>query len=296
MRKLKAKFKRTKLIFRAWREYKRRKISYALFCLISRQNIDKTRFHFLKQILNQLSNAGFKALPATRKEARLLAKCDKNSTNSSKFMQENSVEFVDFKQGIPKNFSKSISSNPSEITLKSDKITINLDTNYPWIAIEVFVTQIYALPKMISKLLFGEKAEPKRYIVLDFGANRGYASLYFATQTWCEKIYAFELFPQTFTQACENIALNPALAPKITLFNYGLGNLDSAPLDIRQAANERERERERRHGAWDKMGDRSTLFATPRRHKLDECGLFGELCTGRKRKFNKNYLPNSPSQ
>lgn len=70
-------------------------------------------------------------------------------------------------------------------------------------------------------------ATNKAYMVLDMGANRGYASLYFAMQKWCKKVFAFELFPQTAQQAQENLALNPTLESKITLHKYGLGSKET---------------------------------------------------------------------
>ena len=104
------------------------------------------------------------------------------------------------------------------------KFSFNLSLIYPWIAYEIFVDKIYKLPKSVNFLLFKNN---QKYAVLDIGANRGYASLYFAMQEWCEKIFAFELFPQICQAARANFSLNPALATKINLYEYGLGNKEN---------------------------------------------------------------------
>lgn len=96
--------------------------------------------------------------------------------------------------------------------------------NYPWIANEIFTEKIYNFPKSIYALLFDNH---QQYFVLDMGANRGYASLYFAMQKWCKKIFAFELFPQTCKQTRQNFALNPTLESKIMLYEYGLGGKET---------------------------------------------------------------------
>ncbi len=56
--------------------------------------------------------------------------------------------------------------------------------------------------------------------------NRGYASLYFASQPWCKAVYGFELNEYTYALAQENVALNPNLEGNIYLYNFGLGNKD----------------------------------------------------------------------
>ena len=115
------------------------------------------------------------------------------------------------------------------VSNESKNLHFNLSLTYPWIAEEVFNANIYKFPKSIYNLLFNGQ---QKYIVLDMGANRGYASLYFAMQRWCEKIYAFELFPQTAQQAQENFALNPMLQSKITLHKYGLGSKETISKSI----------------------------------------------------------------
>lgn len=107
---------------------------------------------------------------------------------------------------------------------KTTNLRFNLSLHYPWIANEIFNEKIYNFPKSIYALLFGKK---QQYILLDIGCNRGYASLHFAMQKWCEKIFAFELFPDTCKQARQNFKLNPALSSKITFCEYGLSSKET---------------------------------------------------------------------
>jgi len=60
-------------------------------------------------------------------------------------------------------------------------------------------------------------------IVFDMGMNIGAASLYFATIENVTTVYSFEPFTPTYNKALENINLNPDLARKIKVFNFGLG-------------------------------------------------------------------------
>lgn len=138
---------------------------------------------------------------------------------SLKMLAHNGFEFV------PKNGGK-FSTKDDEIICenKTTNLRFNLSLNYPCIANEIFTEKIYNFPKSIYALLFDNH---QQYFVLDMGANRGYASLYFAMQEWCKKVFSFELFPQTCDQAKQNFALNPTLESKITLYEYGLGGKES---------------------------------------------------------------------
>ena len=60
------------------------------------------------------------------------------------------------------------------------------------------------------------------YIMIDIGFNIGITSLYFAKDENIKKIYGFEPFFPTYKNAEENLKLNPELAKKIQLHNYGL--------------------------------------------------------------------------
>ena len=59
--------------------------------------------------------------------------------------------------------------------------------------------------------------------MFDIGLNLGITSLHKAQEDNCVKIYGFEPFAPTFKLAQRNLELNPSLAQKIKIFNYGLG-------------------------------------------------------------------------
>lgn len=67
--------------------------------------------------------------------------------------------------------------------------------------------------------------------VLDIGANVGFASLAFAAQPWVNQVIAFEPFGPTAAEHAVNVAINTALAAKITLHRYGLADRDET-LDV----------------------------------------------------------------
>lgn len=106
----------------------------------------------------------------------------------------------------------------NSLMLFSNKdISFLVDPKYPWIAFEIFSDNIYNFK---SKLDLS-----KKYTVIDIGANRGYASIYFASQKWCKNVYAYELIDNNYQLAKQNISLNDKyIKNKIYLFNYGLGN------------------------------------------------------------------------
>ena len=64
----------------------------------------------------------------------------------------------------------------------------------------------------------------EKFIVIDIGLNIGCASLYFAAKDFIEHIYAFEPFIPTLELARHNMRLNPALAKKITIYDFGLSD------------------------------------------------------------------------
>ena len=68
---------------------------------------------------------------------------------------------------------------------------------------------------------------PGLWQVVDIGANAGFASLHFARQPWVGRVTAFEPFGPTAEAFTANTALNPTLAPKITLERFGLGEADA---------------------------------------------------------------------
>jgi FkbM family methyltransferase len=61
--------------------------------------------------------------------------------------------------------------------------------------------------------------------MVDFGAYVGLAALYAATQVL--RVFAFEASPTSFSLLRANVALNPALRPRIALFPHAIGDRDA---------------------------------------------------------------------
>ena len=55
--------------------------------------------------------------------------------------------------------------------------------------------------------------------------NIGAATLYFANQSFTEKVYGFEPFPETFMEASANMKLNESILDKVVLFNKGVSSV-----------------------------------------------------------------------
>ncbi len=100
------------------------------------------------------------------------------------------------------------------ILAKDDFEVCGIAENTLWTGYGVFVREDYA---------FYDDAD---YIMIDIGFNLGFTSLKMAQRKNIKKIYAFEPFAQTLKQARENMALNPKLARKIKIFDYGLSDAD----------------------------------------------------------------------
>ncbi len=87
--------------------------------------------------------------------------------------------------------------------------------NYTQIIDEVFFGDDYSIENTF---------ELDDFIVVDFGMNRGYTVLNFASMENCKRVYGFEPTKETFDCAIENIDLNPHLKGKIEIYNFGLSD------------------------------------------------------------------------
>lgn len=67
---------------------------------------------------------------------------------------------------------------------------------------------------------------PEDAVIIDVGANIGNHSLFWASHTKAQKIYAFEPIPDTFNTLIKNIKVNH-LEDKIVALNIGLSNAKS---------------------------------------------------------------------
>jgi FkbM family methyltransferase len=75
---------------------------------------------------------------------------------------------------------------------------------------EVFVKKIY------------DTNLPDKYALIDIGMNVGITSLFFASKSGCEIIFAYEPFPATIEKANRNFEMNMSFE-KIHVFPFGLG-------------------------------------------------------------------------
>jgi FkbM family methyltransferase len=81
--------------------------------------------------------------------------------------------------------------------------------------------ELYILEEVFARRVYAFRA-PRRTIVIDVGANVGFAALHFAGLAEVDRVVAFEPFPRTVELAAENLERNPALASRIELRPYGL--------------------------------------------------------------------------
>ena len=135
-----------------------------------------------------------------------------------KMLNKNSDDFINIKfvyDFISKKgfYLKKVKSS-KEVVFSNKKINIVTDS-YPWIVKEIFGDEIYKFETKIDT--------SKKYTVLDIGANKGYAALYFAQKEYVKDIYAFELVPQTIKFMKKNLKLNTKYRNKIKLYEFGLG-------------------------------------------------------------------------
>lgn len=61
-------------------------------------------------------------------------------------------------------------------------------------------------------------------IAVDIGMNIGLATLMLANRPEVFHVYSFEPFLETYTQAQNNLSMNPHLQSKVSMYNYGLSN------------------------------------------------------------------------
>lgn len=78
---------------------------------------------------------------------------------------------------------------------------------------EIYIENFYGLALPGSK-----------NVVIDIGMNVGIASLYLASLDTVQKVYSYEPFTQTYNDALQNFAKNPAQQQKIEAFNYGISS------------------------------------------------------------------------
>lgn len=105
-------------------------------------------------------------------------------------------------------------SKPGKLIAMVDGLRMGLETKGDFgIFLEIFLYRQYC---------FHREGD---LVVIDGGANVGFASLYFAN-TYRAKVYAFELVSDTAAKATENFEMNPGCAGQISLEPVGLAGSD----------------------------------------------------------------------
>lgn len=80
---------------------------------------------------------------------------------------------------------------------------------------EIFVSDFYDIDKLVATL-------PPNPVIIDIGANAGYFNIMLFSKIKEATVYAYEPIPSNYELFTKNIALNPALATKIHLFNLAV--------------------------------------------------------------------------
>lgn len=124
--------------------------------------------------------------------------------------------FIDFEDFYRLGYQISVSEGKIVVTipLNENSFSFYID-NWEdlFVAKEIFVFNQYNV-----------FADNVTFDVIDIGMNVGYASLYFSSLPYVNKVYAFEPFAAPFAKATANIARNPHLAHKIVARNVGLSD------------------------------------------------------------------------
>jgi FkbM family methyltransferase len=87
--------------------------------------------------------------------------------------------------------------------------------------------ELFILDEIYAKNCYNYVFE-HRAIVIDIGFNVGFTSLFFAQNSFVDRVYAFEPFTSTFKFGENNLSLNIRYSKKISAFNYGLGAEDQS--------------------------------------------------------------------
>ena len=168
-------------------------------------------------------------LVATIKNKKIIASLEKDFKNTEilplsveneeAYKEYFSIEDVKSKLEKCNFYLKNYDKNTKEALFSNGDLSILTDTQYPWIVYEIFSDKIYELQSDIDKNM--------EYNVLDIGANRCYASLFFAQKPNVKSVFAFELVKHTADFAKRILELNPKYKDKIHLYDFGLGKEDT---------------------------------------------------------------------
>lgn len=160
---------------------------------------------------NKRKLVSVKDLPLIEKKMTHFFKNDPNALKIKNALQlyfecqQGSVEFLNYNVAN------------DTVSFRTDEGLKIITDSYFSIFVETFCEKIY----FRSKEILGSM----EYILFDMGANRGYTTLYFSTDTRCKQIFSFEPDRETLKYFYQNLELNPVHSNKISVFEYGL--LDS---------------------------------------------------------------------
>lgn len=87
--------------------------------------------------------------------------------------------------------------------------------------------ELFIIEEIFIKGVYNFQLKGKS-VVVDIGFNVGNASLFFASMSDIEAVYAFEPFVPTYRQALANLKLNNVLADKIIASNVGLSDREQS--------------------------------------------------------------------
>lgn len=129
-----------------------------------------------------------------------------NTEDLFKLCYFNDIEFLSF------------SPAENKLLLKDKFGTILATNNRYYNILEVIAYDSYSVPQLY---------EFDDFVVFDIGMNRGYSSLIFAEFDNCSRVYGFEIDDVTYDKAVYHKKLNPQLADKLKLHNFGISNKNS---------------------------------------------------------------------
>ena len=129
-----------------------------------------------------------------------------NTEDLFKLCYFNDIEFLSF------------SPAENKLLLKDKFGTILATNNRYYNILEVIAYDSYSVPQLY---------EFDDFVVFDIGMNRGYSSLRFAEFDNCSRVYGFEIDDVTYDKAVYHKKLNPQLADKLKLHNFGISNKNS---------------------------------------------------------------------
>ncbi len=121
--------------------------------------------------------------------------------------------------------------NAGELIAKNEKVQFKInDEEELFILSEVFLEGAYNLISPTKK----------KIALIDVGMNVGITSLFYASKENVDKVFSFEPFKPTYSQALKNIQLNQQYAGKIEHFNFGLAK-ESAEIFVQYSPTQKGR-------------------------------------------------------